>query len=378
MKNVDVISDLKLRAGWGKTGNDGIGDYDYYGLFTPTGTGGFQFNNLPKENLTWEKTTQTNVGIDAGFIKNRITLTLDGYIKQTNDLLVSVQPPPSSGFGSQTYNVGSIENKGVELGINALIFDNDLKWRANGNISFNRNKVTSLGDFTENLSYAGVYERGNAIRVEVGKPLGSFFGYISEGVDPKTGMIKYADLDKSGDISDGDRTYIGYAQPDFIYGLTNTVTFKNFELSAFLQGIHGNEIFNASRIELEGLYDSKNQSTAVLNRWKKEGEITDIPKAIKGETLNSQVSSRYVEDGSYLRLKALTLSYNFNKLPVFERAGISRMNIYLTGQNLFTLTKYKGFDPEVSVNKPNGPEMGIDYGTYPQARTFIFGIGVDF
>jgi TonB-linked SusC/RagA family outer membrane protein len=372
-----LFNDLKLRAGWGKTGNDNIGDYDYYALFSPNGTGGFDFKNLPKNGLTWEATSQTNVGVDASLLRNRITITADAYLKQTNDLLVSVQPPPSSGFEAQVYNVGSIENRGLELSVNALAIDKAVKWNINGNIAFNKNEVTSLGDFTSNLSYGDVYERGNVIRVEKGHPLGAFYGYISEGVDPATGNILYADLDKSGDRSDGDRTWIGNAQPDFIYGLTNTISYKNFELNLFVQGIQGNDVFNASRIELEGLYDSKNQSRDVLRRWATAGQVTDIPKASKGSTDNSLASSRFVENGSYLRLKSATLSYRLSN-AFLGRAGISSLNLYVTGQNLFTITDYKGIDPEVSKDTPNGPAMGIDYGTYPQARAFIFGLNVAF
>jgi TonB-linked SusC/RagA family outer membrane protein len=386
MESSNLFSDLKLRVGWGKTGNDAIGDYDYYGRFAPDGAGGFTFNNLPKDQLTWEKTTQTNVGIDASFLNGRINVTVDGYLKKTNDLLVAVQPPPSSGFPSQTYNVGAIENKGIEVSVNAQAINTSaFRWNINGNISFNRNKVTSLGEFTQSIPYGGVYERGNAIRVQPGKPLGAFYGYVSEGVDPQTGMIKYADLDKSGGLSDSDRTYIGYAQPDFIYGLTNTIGYKNFELNIFFQGIQGNDIFNASRIETEGMYDSKNQNAKVLNRWKTPGQITDIPRATGGSAgvpgfpndYNTYVSSRFIEDGSYLRLKAVTLSYKLGN-DWLQKIGFSRLNLYVTAQNLFTITNYSGFDPEVSQNSPNGPGMGIDYGTYPQARSFIFGVSADF
>lgn len=387
MDNSTLFSDLKLRVGWGKTGNDGIDEYAHYGLFAPNGAGGFTFSNLPKEGLTWEKTAQTNVGIDASFLNNRLSVTIDGYIKKTTDLLVAVEPPPSSGYGAQTYNVGAIENKGLEFTVNAVAINSQaVRWSINGNLSLNRNKITSLGPFSKSIPYGGVYERDNAILAMPGKPLGSFYGYVSEGVDPATGMMKYADLDKSGGFSDGDRTFIGYAQPDFIYGLTNTVSYGGFELNVFLQGIQGNDIFNASRIETEGMYDSKNQTTRVLNRWKTAGQITDVPRATGGSAgapqgfsnnYNSIVSSRFVEDGSYMRLKALTLSYKFGN-DLLQRAGIGRLSLYVTAQNLFTITKYKGFDPEVSQNNPNGPAMGIDYGTYPQSRSFIFGISADF
>ena len=374
----NFFTDLKLRAGWGKTGNDKIGDYDFYTTFAPNGTGGYNYTNLLKEGLTWEKTTQSNIGIDASMLNNRITFTADAYIKNTTDLLVFIQTPPSSGYGQQRYNVGKIENKGMEFGVTALAVNSPaFRWNINGNISFNRNEVKSLGATTPSLSYGGVNERSNAIRVEPGHPLGAFYGYKSEGVDPATGNIVYADLDGSKSLSDGDRTWIGNAQPKFTYGLTNTMGYKNFELNFFFQGVQGNDIFNASRIELEGLYDSKNQSTNVLRRWKQSGDITDIPKATRGNTDNSAVSSRFVEDGSYLRLKSATLSYKFAN-GLLKHAGIGRLNVYVTAQNLLTITNYSGIDPEVSQNTANGPAMGMDYGTYPQARAFIFGLNAEF
>ncbi|WP_374163134.1 SusC/RagA family TonB-linked outer membrane protein [Arcticibacter sp. MXS-1] len=377
LKESGIFYDLKLRAGWGKTGNDGIGDYDYFATFTPNGTGGFNFNNLAKP-LTWEKTDQTNVGLDLSVLGGRLGANLDYYIKKTKDLLVDIVPPQSSGFGAQKYNVGSMENKGFEIAINAIPVDQkSFRWDINGNIAFNRNKVTDLGQYTNNLYYGEVYERGNVIRVEKGQPLGAFYGYISKGVDPSTGDIVYADLDNNGTITAEDRTYIGTAQPDFTYALTNNLRYKNLSLSIFLQGVQGNDLFNASRMELEGLYDSKNQSKDVLRRWTPDNRNTDIPRAAKGNTDNVRASSRFVEDGSYLRLKSVTLNYALGK-SLLRRTGLGRVNVYVTGQNLFTITNYKGFDPEVSVNTPNGPGMGIDYGTYPQSRTFIFGVNLDF
>lgn len=377
MANSKIFSDLKLRAGWGKTGNDEIGSDYNYALFNPTGTGGFQFQNLDKPDLSWESTEQTNVGLDMGFLKNRLLVTIDAYYKKTTDLLVSVQPPPSSGFGAQYYNVGSMENKGIEATVIAHVIDKAFQWNINANFSLNRNKVLSLGAYTKNLYFGDIYERGSAIRIEPGRSLGSIFGYQFEGVDPQTGNAVYTDLDKDGTITANDRTFIGNAQPDFIYGMTNTMGYKNFELSFFIQGSQGNDIFNASRIELESMNDSKNQSIAVLNRWKTAGQITDIPKAVKSNTDNTQISSRFVENGSYLRMKAITLSYNFQN-AFFTRVGITRCSIYATAQNLFTITDYKGFDPEVSQYGGNGPAIGIDYGTYPPSRSFIFGLNVDF
>ena len=205
-----------------------------------------------------------------------------------------------------------------------------------------------------------------------------FFGYVSEGVDPETGDLKFADVNKNGIFDPGDRTVIGNGNPKFTYGLTNSLSWKRFDLAVFFQGSHGNDIFNASRIDLEGMFDSKNQSTAVLRRWTPDNRITDIPRAVGGGKVdNVRNSTRFVEDGSYLRLKSLTLNYNFDTNR-FKKLGINKLALYITGQNLLTFTKYTGFDPEVNAFGQSATELGIDYGTYPQARTLTVGANVEF
>ena len=195
-------------------------------------------------------------------------------------------------------------------------------------------------------------------------------------VDPQTGDPVYEDLDKNDQITLDDRTYIGDANPKFIYGMTNTFSYKGFNLNLFLQGSYGNDIFNASRADTEGMYDDKNQSTRVLERWKTAGQITDIPRAT-GDQSTLKVSSYYVEDGSYLRLKSLSLSYNVATAGL-KRIGIERIQPYLTAQNLFTLTKYKGFDPELNFAGNSSTVQGVDWGTYPNVKTFVFGLNIDF
>jgi len=227
------------------------------------------------------------------------------------------------------------------------------------------------------INFGDIYERDAAIRVVTGRPLGSFYGYVSNGVDPQTGNIVYQDLNGDGTINADDRTFIGSAQPKFTYGVNNTFTFGNFGLNFLFQGVQGNQMFNASRMELEGMNDSKNQSAVVLNRWTTPGQITDVPRAIKDNTSNTLTSSRFVEDGSYLRLKTTTLSYNFGAATL-GKLKMSKVMLYASAYNLLTFTKYTGFDPEVNVNSANGPAMGIDYGTYPQSRTFLFGVNVGF
>lgn len=382
-----AVDDLKIRAGWGKTGNDeGIGDYAHYSLLDPTGQGGIRQNQPGNEFLGWEETTQTNVGIDLSMFNGRLIVNADAYLKKTRDLLVAVQLPPTSGFGSRAYNVGAMENKGFEISLSSQnLVREDFRWSTDLNFSLNRNKVTSLGTTTQSLDFGQIYEREAAIKVEPGRPLGSFYGYVSEGVDTETGMIRYKDLNGDGVIdAANDRTYIGNAQPSFTFGLNNTLGYRNFSLTFLFQGIVGNDVFNASRIELETMNDSKNQSTDVLRRWTEDNRNTDIPapEPEAGGTANTRGSSRFVEDGTYVRLKTLTLSYSLDK-ALIDKLGIGNISIYGTGYNLLTFTGYKGFDPEVSTDynnqvSSNTPNMGIDYGTYPQARTLILGLNVEF
>lgn len=378
MKDSKTINDLKLRGSWGQVGNDeGIGDYAYMKLYQINAQGGISLSQPANDNLTWEKTTQTNVGIDLTMFNSRLTFSADAYIKKTTDLLVSVQLPPSSGLGAQALNVGSMQNKGLEFVLSTKNFvKNKFTWNTDLNFSLNRNKVTSLGITTKSLDFGGIYERDAAVRIVEGRPLGSFYGYVSKGVDPQTGMIVYADLDGNKTIDANDRTFIGSAQPKFTYGINNSMTFGNFGFSFFFQGVQGNDLFNASRIDLESLNDSKNQSASVLRRWTTVGQVTDIPKAVKNSD-NTKTSSRFVEDGSYLRLKSATLSYSFGKATL-GRLKMSKINVFATGYNLLTITKYSGFDPEVNQYAANGPSMGVDYGTYPQSRTFLFGVNIGF
>ncbi|PWS26759.1 TonB-dependent receptor [Pedobacter yonginense] len=379
LKDVKSINDLKLRASWGKVGNDeGIGDYSYLELYTPTTQGSYNFSQLANPTLSWEETTQTNIGLDLSMFNSRIVFTADAYLKKTDGLLIQQPIPNSTGFGSITRNVGAMENKGIEFVLSTKNFIRDkFTWNTDLNFSLNRNKVTSLGDRVSSINFGGIYERDAAIRVVTDRPLGSFYGYVSNGVDPQTGNISYQDINGDGSITPADRTFIGSAQPSFTYGVNNTFTYGNFGLNFLFQGVQGNDMFNASRMELEGMNDSKNQSTTVLNRWTTPGQITSIPKAIKDNTTNTYTSSRFVEDGSYLRLKTATLSYNFGAMSL-GKLKMSKLMLYATGYNLLTFTKYTGFDPEVNVNSANGPAMGIDYGTYPQSRTFLFGVNVGF
>lgn len=386
MKNITAIDDLKLRVGYGVNGNqEGISNYAQYGLInyvrrpptTPLTGPATQQVSYGNPDLKWETTTQTNFGIDLSVLESRLNFTFDAYVKKTDDLLLDVQLGSGAGdITSIQTNAGAIENKGVELNISSINVDKEaFRWNTDFNIAFNRNKVTDL-KFTDVYYYGRIYSNNQDVAiVREGLPLGSFYGYVSEGVDPTTGDLKFTDFNGNGTLDPDDRRVIGNAQPDFVFGLTNNLSYKRFDLNIFFQGSVGNDIYNATRVDLEGMFDSKNQSTAVLNRWTPENTNTDIPRA--GNINNVRNSTRFVEDGSYVRLKAITLSYNFS--PDFlQKAGINKLSLYTTGQNLLTFTDYSGFDPEVNAFGRSATELGVDYGTYPQSRTITFGINVEF
>lgn len=381
LKSVEAISELKFRAGWGLVGNDDIGNYPWAGTVTggsnyPIG-GSAQPGNYPSaiqnEDLKWEATEQVNFGLDLALFNNRVRVTADYYRKTSQDLLLPIQLPRTSGFSSAIVNAGSVKNTGFELNVNTVNFDGDFRWTTDFNISTNKNEVVDVLGGT--LMYGGVAGRGDLIRVQAGQPLGQFYGYEWGGVDPATGNAYYIDANGQPTFTpgDADKKVIGDANPDFIYGFTNNFSYKNVYLNIFFQGVQGNDMFNATRIDTESMIDAKNQTTAVLDRWQQPGDITDIPRSSQGDISNSRLSSRYVEDGSYLRLKAVTLGYSFPK-NLTDRLKLASLSIYGTGENLLTLTNYSGFDPEVNFGGVSNTTIGIDYGTYPQTRNIIFGI----
>lgn len=389
-QDIQSVSDLKLRVGYGLVGND-LGQYAYLGRVAsganyPIGTvilPGTYPESIQNNDLKWETTEQTNVGIDVAVLDARVQFSADAYVKKTSNLLLYVPLPRSTGYDVGVQNVGDIENKGLEFQVTSHNLVSDLTWETDLNISFNRNKVINI--LGQQFVGGGVAGRGEPNYTVEGKPLGLFYGYVAGGVDPATGMMYY--IDKNGestfDPAADDRTFIGDPNPDFIYGMTNTLGYKNFALSIFLQGSQGNDVFNATRIETEGMTDYKNQSHVVVNRWRAPGDVTDIPKALPNDNRNSLLSTRFVEDGSYLRFKAITLSYN---LPgsLLAKAGINSAKFYVTGENIFTITNYKGFDPEVSAfglsddTTQKNIALGVDFGTYPQTRNLIVGVNLSF
>jgi TonB-linked SusC/RagA family outer membrane protein len=387
MQHIPWMTDMKIRAGWGQAGNQsGIGDYGYLLLYDiyrqnwwETGKSNalptLSERNIKNVDLTWETTTTSNLGIDLSLLKGRLSVAADAYYKYTTNLLVEVPMPAP--FPPILRNEGEMSNRGIELTVNSKNYTKDFKWETDFNISFNRNKV-------EKFSLLKVFYYGqtseatseNVIRMTPGEPLSKFWGYISDGVDPETGNLMFRDINDDGKVNLSDKGYIGDPNPDFTYGLTNSLSYKGLSLVIFLQGSQGNDIYNASRMETEGMYDAKNQSTRVLDRWRRPGQITPVPRATSAKD-NLVASTRFVEDGSYLRLKTLTLSYNVSN-KYFTKWGITRFQPYFTAQNLLTFTNYSGFDPEVNQYGSSALIQGIDWGTYPQSKSYVFGINVEF
>lgn len=387
MRDIEWINDLKIRGGWGQTGNQsGIGDYSYLQRYNihriewfvegqehalPTITQ----SNLRTTDLKWERTTQTNIGLDLTVLRNRLSLTADFYWKKTTDMLMNVSLPTGAAVASTiARNEGEMTNRGFEFSITSHNFTGAFTWDTSLNMSFNRNRLSKLSlqkIYTDGRTSDYVNEA--VVRNEPGRALGGFYGYISDGVDPETGDMIYRDLNNDGKITSSDRTYIGDPNPDFTYGMTNTFSFKGFNLSIFIQGSYGNDIFNASRTEMIGMYDGKNQITDVLRRWRIPGQITDIPRA--GFDLKN--STYFVEDGSYLRVKDITLSYSFSGAWM-KKLHISKLQPYFTATNLLTWTSYSGMDPEVNQWGNSGAVQGIDWGTYPQTRSYTFGVNIVF
>lgn len=388
MENLTLIDDLKIRGGYGETGNvNGLSDQAAFSLWSyyrrdpqdPLAGPGIYQSSYGNPDLKWETTKQANLGLDLTMWDGRFLFTFDAYQKKSSDVLLNVQLTSSLPVNYILTNAGEVINKGLEFSFTTVNIDQkELKWNSNLNFSFNKNEVTSL-KYTPVYYFGRIYSNNEYIsRLSVGNPLGTFYGYISEGVDPETGDIVYKDVNNNGIFDPGDRTVIGYGMPKLTFGFTNNITYKRFTANIFFQGSYGNDIFNATRIDLEGMFDSKNQSTVVLNRWTPENPNTDIPRAVGGGNVdNVRNSSRFIEDGSYLRLKSLTISYNV--LKEREKFSVVKgLNVYVTGQNLLTFTSYSGFDPEVNAYGNSAVEVGIDYGTYPQSRTIIFGLNVEF
>ena len=397
LKNNRIVSELKLKASYGISGNNAFtSNYPAIGLLGPDNyvlggalANGLAVNSIGNENLTWEKSRQTDVGLELGLLSNRLFLTVDYYKRITTDLLLAVQVPTLTGFSSAVKNIGKVENKGLEVALNTRNLTGALTWTTDLNFSFNRNKVLALGPTGDPIrSGTGVGESNITM---IGQPLGSFYGYNQLGVfrdqadldsyphfaDSRPGDVKYEDVNKDGKVDANDRTLIGNNQPDFIYGITNNFSFKGFDLGVVIQGIQGATILNLSRRFYENLEGNANSLTTVLNRWQSPTQPGDgtTPRANTRSTGNNNaISSRWVEDASYFRIRNITLGYNIPK-TLIQRVKIQSLRLYGGVQNVLTVSKYLGYNPEVSGYE--GPLTGgVDYGSYPLARTYTIGVNI--
>lgn len=374
--HIPFINDLKIRSSYGITGNDKIPDFLYMARFGTTeyaNLGGIYPINISNPDLKWETTNQFNLGLDISMFNDRVLLTADYYKKKTKGLLLEKPIPPTSGFEGVISNIGKLENEGFELNLSTLNLQSLIQWESELNVSFNKNKVTQLYNNQPIENIGRGYQR-----IEVGEPIGIFYGYNALGVDPSTGDIVFEDLNNDGVIDIYDREKIGSPHPIFQGGFVNNLTYKNLELYIFLQFSYGNDVFNGTRRYIESMKDTDNQTTAILDRWQEPGDITDIPRATNADpNENNRVSSRFIEDGSYLKLKSIKLTYHFND-KLLHRINLSKLSLYMMAQNLYTWTNYSGPDPEVNYAGADVVRSGVEFFTYPSAKLYSVGLSVKF
>jgi TonB-linked SusC/RagA family outer membrane protein len=393
-----VLDFFKLRASWGQNGNDRIGNYSFTTVVfngqnytfgnTETITNGSVALSAANPDLKWETSTQTNVGADLELLDGSLTFTTDYYIKKTSDMLYAAPIPLVAGTAPPIQNIANAENKGFEFATSYRNSSSNVKYSVGGNISFVNSKITGLGRGGEAVLSGYVQSaNANAAKTDVGQPIASFFGYVTDGIfqtqadveshavqgtGTRPGDIRFKDLDGNGIIDINDRTYIGNPTPDFTYGLNSSVEYKGFELSLILQGSQGNDIFNnTTRYD----FSYVNRPSTALNRWTGPGTSNSEPRvSLSDPNQNVRISDRFVEDGSYFRLKTTTLSYQMPK-SWLNKVKIEKMKIYVTAQNLLTFTNYSGLDPEIG-SVGGSLEIGIDRGFYPQARTILAGLSI--
>lgn len=385
MKNIQTVSNLKFRFSYGLTGNAGA--IDAYKSLSLQGTSGMYYFNhaamtgirptgIANENLKWERSLQADFGFDLGLWKDRVNLTADVYHKKTDDLLFVKALPGSSGYSEVTGNFASLENRGIELSMDAIILDKAVRWSVAGNISLNRNKLTRLdGGLTE-------YAVSNYQVMRVGEPLGLFKTYVFDGIYQKgetvlegsgsrIGGVKVRDLNKDNVISAGDQEIAGNANPSFIYGFSTNLSFKRFDFSAFFAGTQGNKVYNLIRYSFENPLGSRNMFKALVNRWSETNPGNEYVSGFQGGRI--PLTDRFMEDGSFMRCKNITLGYRLPKIR-----NISSARVYVSANNLFTITDYTGFDPEVNTFGNSNKQIGVDNLVYPTARSFLLGLQVAF
>ncbi len=409
MESVKSVSSLKIRGSAGQVGNqNGLGNYSARGVYN-TGADyaaapGIQPGALPNPDLKWETTTQYNLGLDLGMLHERIAFTFDAYLKHTNDLLLDKIVPQSAGTGSVTVNLGKMENKGLEFNLTTRNLTGNFKWTTNFNIAFNQNKILELygnsNDLVQVFAQSRVFNvNGLESLLIPGSPVGMIYGYVSDGIysrneDNKTGLrnqsktgylfqggdVRYIDLNGDNVIGPSDRKAIGKPQPIHTGGMSNSFSYNGLSLDIFMNWSYGNQVYNATRQALTGMYTpGLNNLTEVRNRWRNQGDVTDIPRAgtgIAGNPNASPAATRFLEDGSYLRISNVMLSYRLPK-SVIQKLSLDNARAFITGNNLALLTKYSGIDPDVRSFTGEG-QYGIDFGAYPRARTFTVGFSLGF
>lgn len=397
MKDRDRISNLKLRVSYGVSGNDRIANYAFirtiassiYYFNNSFSASGYAPGNPGNDNLKWETTSQADLGLDISFVNDRIGLTVDFYNKNTSDLLYYSNLPWITGYNSYLENIGKMRNRGFEFALNTVNTIQTFKWNTTANLSINKNKITDLQGtelFINNDAYK--LKIGNWAVIREDEEMGSFYGLHSAGIwqtaeadeaasyGAQPGDFKYIDTNGDGEINADDREIIGQALPDFTWGLSNNFSYKNFSLDIFIQGSHGNQLLNSNRFELESGNGLSNASINLLDRWTPEKPSDLYPRANRNASY-LQMSDRYLEDGSYIRVKTITLAYDLPE-PVMKFLRIQKVKLYATAQNFFTITKYSGFDPEVGSFGMDNTRMGYDFGSYPSVRTLIFGASINF
>lgn len=392
----DYINDLKVRAGYGVTGSQAsVGNYSYLASYNtsvyPFGiSSGNQTalisSTLANPYIHWEEVAQTNIGFDASLFNSRVMFSFDAYLKETRDMLVKASIPITSGFEDTTTtytNAGKVRNQGIEMSLHTINLTGELGWETNVTATYNKNKIKDLN--SDVPYYINQINNSYVTMLAKDYPINVFYGYVTDGIfqnqsevnthavqpGAEPGDIRFRDLNNDGVINDSDRTVIGNPNPSWLFSMNNSLSYKGFELSVFLQGIAGNKIYNANNIDNTGMAAAYNQTTDVLKRWQGEGTSNSMPRAVFGDpNQNTRVSDRFVENGSYLRLKNITLSYTFPK-QWLQKAQIENARLSLSCENVATITGYSGFDPEVGIN-------GIDQNRYPISRTFSLGLNFNF
>lgn len=392
----EIVNDLKVRAGYGVTGSQAsVSNYGYLATYE---TGVYSFGtagteqpslysaSLANPSIHWEEVAQSNIGIDLAMFNSRVQFSIDGYIKNTRDMLVKASIPITSGFEDTTTtyaNAGKVRNQGVEMQLHTVNIAGELNWETDFSATYNTNKIIDLNSAVP--YYINQVNNSYLTMLQKGYPINVFYGYVTDGLfqnqsevdnhafqpGAAPGDIRYRDLNNDGVINENDRTVIGNPNPTWLFSMNNRVEWKGLELSVYLQGVAGNSIYNANNIENTGMAAAMNQTVAVLDRWTGEGTSNFMPRAVYGDpNQNCRVSDRFIENGSYLRVKNIMLAYSFPS-KMLQKINVHGLRLALICENVATISKYSGFDPEVSIN-------GIDSSRYPIPRTYSLGLNLNF